>query len=194
VKHITPSIEISAKTVSYLYTRKPFRLKKAYGKILTVKLNLGVFMGKTITNSITKEQITKPDPINQEEYFTGGVMITETDPAGIITYANRKFREMTGYSKQELVGAPHNINRHPDMPKIAFETMWKKIKEGEMWEGYVKNMRSDGKFYWVIVWIKPKYDSDGNLTGYIAGRKVPNRDMVEKMAEEYKILKAKEQE
>ncbi len=149
-------------------------------------------MGRKIINSITGKEIIKPDPVNQEVYFDGGVMITETDPAGIITYANRKFRDMTVYSKEELIGAPHSINRHPDMPKAAFAGMWKEIKDGEMWEGYVKNMRKDGKYYWVIVWIKPKYDNDGKLTGYIAGRKVPNRDMVDKMEEEYKILKAKE--
>ncbi|MGM0623590.1 MAG: PAS domain-containing protein, partial [Campylobacterota bacterium] len=108
--------------------------------------------------------------------------------------ANRKFREMTVFSKKELIGSPHSINRHPDMPKAAFKIVWDKLKEGEMWEGYVKNMRSDGKYYWVIVWIKPKYDNEGNLTGYIAGRKVPNRDMVKKMEQEYKILKAKEQD
>lgn len=151
-------------------------------------------MMKTITNSITKEKITKPDPVDEEVYFQGGVMITETDPHGIITYANRKFREMTVFSKKELIGSPHSINRHPDMPKAAFKIVWDKLKEGEMWEGYVKNMRSDGKYYWVIVWIKPKYDNEGNLTGYIAGRKVPNRDMVKKMEQEYKILKAKEQD
>jgi len=151
-------------------------------------------MGKTITNSITKEKIVKPNPVDEEVLFTGGVMITETDPAGIITYANRKFRDMTGYPKNQLIGSPHNINRHPDMPKAAFKEMWNKIKEGEMWEGYVKNMRKDGKFYWVIVWIKPKYNREGKLTGYIAGRKVPNRDLVEKMEQEYKILKAKEED
>lgn len=150
-------------------------------------------MGNTITDKLTNKKILKPDPVNEEAFFKGGVMITETDPAGVITYANRKFREMTVYSKEELIGSPHSINRHPDMPKAAFETMWKKIKSGEMWEGYVKNMRKDGKFYWVIVWIKPKYDNDGNLTGYIAGRKIPDRQMVEKMEQEYKILKAKEQ-
>ena len=150
-------------------------------------------MGKQIKNLITGAVITKPDPVDEEVLFDGGVMITETDTAGIITYANRKFREMTGYSKEELIGSPHNINRHPDMPKIAFKQMWEQIKRGEMWEGYVKNMRSDGKYYWVIVWIKPKFDKDGNIVGYIAGRKVPDRNTVRKMEEEYKMIKAAEE-
>ena len=150
-------------------------------------------MGKTIKNLKTGAVITKPDPVDEEVPFDGGVMITETDPAGIITYANRKFREMTGYSKEELIGSPHNINRHPDMPKAAFAQMWDTIKRGEMWEGYVKNMRKDGKHYWVIVWIKPKFDDNGNIVGYIAGRKVPDRREVEKHAQLYKQMLAQEQ-
>lgn len=149
-------------------------------------------MGKTIKNSITGQSITKPDPIDAEVLFDGGVMITETDPAGVITFANRKFREMTGYTQEELIGSPHNINRHPDMPKAGFADMWATVKRGDTWEGYVKNMRKDGKFYWVIVWVSPKYDEAGNLTGYIAGRKVPDRAMVEKMTADYAGLKAQE--
>jgi PAS domain S-box-containing protein len=145
-------------------------------------------MGKTIKNIKNGMTITKPDPVNEEVLFDGGVMITETDTAGIITYANRKFREMTVYSKEELIGAPHSINRHPDMPKAAFAKMWETIKRGEMWEGYVKNMRKDGKYYWVIVWIKPKFDNEGNITGYIAGRKVPDRNMIKKIEQEYRQM------
>ncbi len=149
-------------------------------------------MGRVIKNIITGKEIRKPDPVDEEVPFDGGVMITETDTAGIITYANRKFREMTGYTKEELIGAPHNINRHPDMPKVAFEGMWKTIKEGNYWEGYVKNMRSDGKYYLVVVWIKPKLDSEGNIVGYIAGRKIPDKDAMEAALKQYRSLKQQE--
>ena len=149
-------------------------------------------MGQKIKNIKTGQTIVKPDPVDQEVLFDGGVMITETDPAGIITYANRKFREMTGYTKEELIGAPHNINRHPDVPKAAFKIVWETIKRGETWEGYVKNMRKDGKYYWVIVWIKPKFDDNGNIVGYIAGRKIPDRKMIKKAEEEYRKLKEQE--
>ncbi len=149
-------------------------------------------MGQTIKNLKSGETIMKPDPLNQEVLFDGGVMITETDTAGIIVYANRKFREMTGYTKEELVGSPHNINRHPDMPKAAFAQMWETIKRGEMWEGYVKNLRKDGKYYWVIVWVKPKLDENGNIIGYIAGRKVPDRNLVIKFENEYRRMKDEE--
>ncbi len=149
-------------------------------------------MGKTIKNIITGEEIVKPDPIDEGVPFDGGVMITETDTAGIITYANRKFREMTGYTKEQLIGSPHNINRHPDMPKAAFKQMWETIKAGNYWEGFVKNMRSDGRYYLVIVWIKPKLDENGKIVGYIAGRKIPDPDLMNRALKQYKEMKAAE--
>jgi len=151
-------------------------------------------MGKTIKNIITGKEIVKPDPIDEEVPFDGGVMITETDTAGIITYANRKFREMTGYSKEELIGSPHSINRHPDMPKAAFAGMWETIKGGNYWEGYVKNMTNEGKYYLVVVWIKPKFDENGNIVGYIAGRKIPDRDAINHALAKYKNMKAEEED
>ena len=146
-------------------------------------------MGQIIKNIKTGKEITKPDPIDEEVIFDGGVMITETDPAGIITYANRKFRELTGYTKEELIGSPHNINRHPDMPKAAFKGMWETIKDGNYWEGFVRNMTSEGKYYNVVVWIKPKLDDEGNIIGYIAGRKIPDPDLMQRALDQYKVMK-----
>ena len=145
-------------------------------------------MSQIIKNLITGLEITKPQPINEEVPFNGGVMITETDKAGIITYANRKFRELTGYTKEELIGTPHSINRHPDMPKAAFKGMWEMIKDGNYWEGFVKNMTSEGKFYLVEVWIKPKLDSGGNIIGYIAGRKIPDPHLMQRALDTYKVM------
>jgi len=145
-------------------------------------------MSQTTKNLITGLEITKPQPMNEEVPFDGGVMITETDKAGIITYANRKFRELTGYTKEELIGTPHSINRHPDMPKAAFKGMWETIKGGNYWEGFVKNMTSEGKFYLVEVWIKPKFDSEDNIIGYIAGRKIPDPDLMQRALDTYKVM------
>jgi len=149
-------------------------------------------VGTIIKNIITGQKIPRPSPIDEEVIFDGGVMITETDKAGIITYANRKFREMTGYTKEELIGSPHNINRHPDMPKAAFEDMWDTIKSDNYWEGFVKNMTSEGKYYLVIVWIKPKHNDKGEITGYIAGRKIPDPDLMQRALDNYKIMKLNE--
>ena len=112
-----------------------------------------------------------PSPIDKEYLFQGGVMITETDLKGRITYVNRKFVDMSAYNKDELMGLPHSIMRHPDMPKCLFKNMWECVSKGEVWKGYVKNLRKDGAYYWVIVYVEQKKDSEGNHVGYIAARK-----------------------
>jgi PAS domain S-box-containing protein len=132
--------------------------------------------------------IKRPEPINEEVIFDGRSLISETDTKGVITFVNRKFVEMTGYSKQEAVGQPHSILRHPDMPKVAFEQMWKVIKEGQVWDGYVKNLRKDGKYYWVDVHIVPKKDENGTIIGYIASRKVTIPDRLQSTIVQYKKL------
>jgi len=138
-----------------------------------------------VENTITKEQIFKSQPVDEEVIFDGGVMITETDTKGIITYANRKFREMTGFSREELIGAPHSINRHPDMPKGAFRGMWKIISQKKIWHGYVKNLRKDGKYYWVLVFIQAKLDDNGKIVGFVAGRKIPDTEKIKEISEIY---------
>jgi len=130
----------------------------------------------------------RPTPINEEIFFDGRSLISETDTKGNITYGNRKFFEMTGYSKEEIIGQPHNILRHPDMPEAAFEQMWKTVRSGTIWEGYVKNLRKDGKFYWVIVNIVPKLDENGEIIGYIASRKVPDRQKLKSVEQSYKDI------
>ena len=132
--------------------------------------------------------MTRPEALDQEVFFDGRSLISETDTKGIITYVNRKFVEMSGYSKDEALGQPHSLLRHPDMPKLAFEQMWRTISSGKIWEGYVKNLRKDGKFYWVIVNIVPKLDYHGEITGYIASRKVPKRHDIQSVELDYKEM------
>jgi len=145
-----------------------------------------------IENTITGEIIQKSHPVDEEVLFDGGVMITETDTRGIITYANKKFREMTGFTKKELIGSPHSINRHPDMPKGAFRGMWKIISQKKHWRGYVKNMRKDGKYYWVLVYIQPKLDENGKLIGFIAGRKIAYEEGIKRAEEIYEKYRGDE--
>lgn len=133
--------------------------------------------------------IKRPEPIDEEVIFDGRSLITETDLKGVITFVNRKFVEMTGYSKQEAIGQPHSILRHPDMPKAGFEGMWKLIKEGKVWDGYVKNLRKDGRYYWVDVHIVPKKDENGTIIGYIASRKVTDPKRLESTILQYKKLR-----
>ena len=89
------------------------------------------------------------EALDQEFLFQGRVIVSETNLKGIITYANRKFCEISGYDKDELIGQPHNMIRHPDMPKEAFQKMWETIKSGQIWHGLVKNLRKDGQYYQV---------------------------------------------
>ena len=132
--------------------------------------------------------IVRPTPIDEEVLFDGRSLITETDTKGVITFANRKFTEMALYTKEEAIGQSHNILRHPDMPKAAFEGMWKIIKEGKIWEGYVKNLRKDGRYYWVVVNIVPKKDERGEVIGYIASRKMPDRIQLKTIITQYKKM------
>ncbi len=134
----------------------------------------------------------RPEPVNEEVFFDGKSLISETDTKGIITFVNRKFVEMSAYPREETLGKPHSILRHPDMPKAVFAEMWKIIKSGEIWGGYIKNLRKDGKFYWVIVHIIPKYDENENIIGYIASRKVPQRDKITQMEKLYKKIREEE--
>jgi aerotaxis receptor len=130
----------------------------------------------------------KPIPTNIEIKFEGGNMITETDLHGRITYINRLFLQMTGYTKDELIGQPHSIIRHPDMPKGCFDSMWKSIQRGYSWDGYVKNLRKDGAYYWVIVTVTPKYADDGKLCGFIAVRKPPGKLTLEQIKAKYEEM------
>lgn len=110
-------------------------------------------------------------PVDEEFKFEGRAIVSETDPKGIITYANRKFCEISGYTKEELIGQPHNIIRHPDMPKAAFKQMWDSIKQGNIWNGLVKNLRKDGRYYWVETTITPIRDDTGAIVKYAAAHK-----------------------
>ena len=135
----------------------------------------------------------KPTPINEEYVFDGRAIVSETDLKGVITYANRKFCEISGYTVDELIGKPHNIIRHPDMPKAAFAQMWQTIQSGTLWHGLVKNLRKDGRYYWVDTEVTPTYDDEGNVKGYMAARKPASRKNIEETAVLYKKMLEQEQ-
>ncbi|MDD2886845.1 MAG: PAS domain-containing protein [Aliarcobacter sp.] len=93
------------------------------------------------------------------------LIVSRTDLKGIITYANETFALISGYSIDELVGKPHNIVRHPDMPKSIFKELWKSLETKGSWSGIVKNLRKDEGFYWVYAEIS-EVIKDGNLVEY----------------------------
>lgn len=104
------------------------------------------------------------------DIISNNVIYSRTDTKGIITYASKAFCEISGYTQEELLGKPHNIIRHMDMPKEAFFNMWITIQSGKSWKGEVKNLKKNKDSYWVMAYISPEYDSVGNITGYAAVR------------------------
>ena len=137
--------------------------------------------------------MNKVVPFDEEYFFDSDVIISQTDLKGIITYANRAFSKTSGYSQEELIGKAHNIIRHPDMPKAAFAKMWETISGGQAWNGLLKNLRKDGKYYWVDTEILPIEDEDGTVTGYIAARKEASRKNIGETQETYsKMLDTEE--
>ncbi len=127
-------------------------------------------------------------PINEAFIFEGSSVISQTDLKGIITYVNRQFCKVSGYTADELIGQPHHIIRHPNMPKIVFEKMWNTISTGHSWNGLIKNLRKDGRYYWLDTEILPIKNENDELTGYIAARKPASRQNIEEFEETYKRL------
>ncbi len=117
---------------------------------------------------------------------------SKTDTEGIITYANDVFTRVSGYSESELLGQPHNIVRHPDMPCIAFAWCWDRLQSGLEWRGQVKNRCKNGDAYWVDVTITPQYDAGERVIGYFAVRRKMSRQKIEEMEALYRKLREAE--
>jgi aerotaxis receptor len=135
--------------------------------------------------------MNKVSPIDEEFPFENATIISQTDTKGNITYANRAFCTISGYTRDELLNQPHNIIRHPDMPKTVFEKLWSTIKSGQAWNGLIKNLRKDGRYYWVDTEILPIKNDEGVITGFIAARRAASRKDIEENKEIYrKMLEA----
>jgi aerotaxis receptor len=115
----------------------------------------------------------------------GRLIVSRTDLEGIITHANDAFVEMSGYLREELIGAPHHILRHPSMPKIAFKGLWDDLAARKKWHGYVKNLRKDGAFYWVYATAVPNV-RNGVVVGYTSVRRKPSRTRIAELEPVYK--------
>jgi PAS domain S-box-containing protein len=106
-------------------------------------------------------------------------IVSKTDLTGKITYANRIFMEFARYEEQELLGAQHNIIRHPEMPRCVFKLLWDRIQAGQEIFAYVMNLSSDGSHYWVLANVTPTLDVTGQCIGYYSVRRKPRRDSIE---------------
>ncbi|MCK7575375.1 MAG: methyl-accepting chemotaxis protein [Chromatiales bacterium] len=117
------------------------------------------------------------------------LIVSKTDLKGRITHFNRDFLDISGFTEQELMGAPQNIIRHPDMPPAAFKDMWQTIQAGRPWTGLVKNRCKNGDFYWVEANVSPLREN-GQITGYISVRRKPTREQIAEAEAVYARLRA----
>ena len=132
-------------------------------------------------------------PTGRERTFhEDEIIVSKTDLKGIITYANDVFIRISGYTEEELLGKPHNIVRHPDMPKCVFKLLWDTIAEGNEIFAYVVNLCKNGDHYWVFAHVTPTFDVDGNIISYHSSRRKPDPKAVHEIVPIYKMLLEKE--
>jgi PAS domain S-box-containing protein len=132
----------------------------------------------------------KPTPVNEEiKLDPKRYIVSETDEKGKITYCNDYFMEVSGYSKEELIGQPHSIVRHPDMPKVVFKLLWETISQGKNINAVVKNLAKDGRYYWIFTEFEIRKDTDtGKVIGYHASRKTISKHVIEIITDLYTKL------
>ncbi len=134
-------------------------------------------------------KLNEPVTGKEIEYPGEEILVSQTDKKGRITYVNQPFRDISGFSMDELLGSSHNLVRHPEMPAAAFEDLWSTIKSGRSWSGLVKNRAKSGDHYWVRANVAP-LTSDGVITGYMSVRTKPARDEVDTAESLYRRINA----
>ncbi len=146
-------------------------------------ITITYFDGTTRAVTIQDKEVPYPD---------GKLIVSRTDKKGVITHCNQSFVDMSGYEEDELIGQPHNILRHPDMPKAAFKDLWDTMERGEKWHGYVKNLRKDGSYYWVYATAIPNIRA-GEIVGYTSVRRKPSRTQIDACIASYAKMMQEEQ-
>ncbi|TGJ98337.1 methyl-accepting chemotaxis protein [Leptospira langatensis] len=117
----------------------------------------------------------------------GTTLVSMTDLKGKVTYANKEFLEIAGLTQDEIIGKPHNIVRHPDIPRSVFKDFWETIQSGQPWRGIVKNRSNNGDYYWVDANVAPKVEN-GSIVGFMSVRRVPSRQHIENASSLYKDI------
>jgi PAS domain S-box-containing protein len=136
---------------------------------------------------------TQTRPTGVERTFgLDEIIVTKTDPRGLITYANEVFLRISALTEAEAVGQPHNIIRHPDMPRAVFKLLWDTLAERQEIFAYVLNLAVDGAHYWVYAHVTPSYDADGRLVGYHSNRRCPEPAAVDAIRRIYDSIRAVE--
>ncbi|TLD84522.1 PAS domain S-box protein [Helicobacter sp. MIT 11-5569] len=133
------------------------------------------------------KKIITPNQI-ERQFNEGKIIVSKTDLKGKILYGNRIFIKLSGFTEKELLGKPHNIIRHPDMPKIIFKFLWDFIQNGKEIVAYVKNLSKDGSYYWVKAFVTPSFNGKGEIVGYHSIRVKPTEEAKAAIQALYKEL------
>jgi PAS domain S-box-containing protein len=132
-------------------------------------------------------------PTGVERTFGGDeIIVTKTDLRGVITYANDVFLRVSAFDEVDVVGRPHNVIRHPDMPRCIFDRLWATLQDGREMFAYVVNLAQDGAHYWVLAHVTPSTDRTGARVGYHSNRRVPSRAALDRVQPLYRRLVAEE--
>lgn len=130
---------------------------------------------------------------NERTFSENSFLVSKTDTKGRITYVNRVFIDVSGYTEKELLGRPHNLIRHPHMPRCVFKLFWDTIASGQEMFAYIVNLCKNGDHYWVFAHVTPSFDSNGNVCGYHSNRRVSDRSVVQTVITPlYKTLREEE--
>ena len=140
---------------------------------------------------MTRKYDVKPTGV--ERFFDEDeLIVSKTNNKGLLTYANDIFLRLAGFQEDEVIGQPHNLIRHPDMPRAVFKLLWNKVQSGHEIFAYVINMSKNGDHYWVLAHVTPSYDNNGNIVGYHSNRRLPSRSAIETIKPVYARLLAEE--
>lgn len=130
---------------------------------------------------------------NERFFADDEIIVSKTDLKGRLTYANKVFLDISGYHEKEVLGEPHSMIRHPDMPRCIFKLLWSTLEQGKEIFAYVNNRAKNGDNYWVYAHVTPSWDKSGKLVGYHSNRRVPDRRILdEDVIPLYTALNAKE--
>ena len=115
---------------------------------------------------------------NEVTFQDDEIIVSKTNLKGHLTYANKLFLDIAGYNEQEVIGKPHNIIRHPDMPRVIFKMLWDTVRDGKEVFAYVINRCKNGDHYWVYAHVTPSLDMNGKIIGYHSNRRVPQKEIL----------------
>lgn len=132
-----------------------------------------IFLGKNMEEQKTPRKVSRVVSPTGIERMMGDndIIVSKTDKTGRILYCNEYFMQISGFEEKELIGSPHSILRHPDMPRALFQHLWKTLMAGNDIFAYIVNLCKNGDHYWVLAHVSPSFDGKGNITGYHSMRR-----------------------